>query len=152
MTYDKLENAARYYSLNPLFQKAFDYLRNTDLANTAAGKIELVPDALYAIHSEYETRELPGEKMEAHKKFLDIQLIVSGSERIGIALLKDQQIAQPYSEEKDFHLFQEEPDYFLTISAGEFAIFYPTDLHMPNISTGQKGTVRKVVMKVRVSE
>ena len=152
MIFDKLENASRYYSLNPLFEKAFDYLLTTDLNNTQAGKIELVPDALYAIHSEYETRELPGEKMEAHKKFLDIQLLVSGSERMGIALLKDQQIAQPYSDEKDFHLFQEQPDFFLSIMAGEFTIFFPTDLHMPNISTGEKGTVKKVVMKVRISE
>jgi YhcH/YjgK/YiaL family protein len=152
MIFDKLENASRYYSLNPLFEKAFDYLKNTDLTNKEAGRIELVPDALYAIHSEYETRDLPGEKMEAHKKFLDIQLIVSGKERMGIALLKDQQIAQPYSDEKDFHLFQEEPDFFLSITAGEFTVFFPSDLHMPNISTGQKGKVKKVVMKVRVSE
>lgn len=152
MILDSITNAARYYSLNPLFEKAFDYLKNTDLTQVAIGRYELVPDALYANISEYETKEPVGELMEAHKKFIDIQYLVSGTERMGIAMLNSQPVTKAYDEEKDFHLFQDAPDFFISLKTDEFVIFYPTDLHLPNISLAGKSFVKKVVMKVLVSE
>lgn len=150
MIIDSLKNCARYFSLNKNFEAAFQYLQSTDLVSAATGRYELKPDELTAIINQYETRSEEGEQMESHRKFIDIQYLVSGHERIGIALEKDQQISTSYSEEKDFLLYADAPEYFIEIEEGSFVIFYPTDLHMPNLMTGVPGTAKKVVMKVSV--
>lgn len=150
MIIDSLENGKKYAALNKHFATAFGYLGSTDFTVLEAGKYDIVPDELFAILSEYQTKDSTGEEMEAHKKYIDIQYIVSGAERMGVSLLKDQVVSKPYSEEKDFHLFADAPDYFIELHAGDFVIFYPNDLHLPTIQVDQPATVRKVVVKVSV--
>ena len=67
---------------------------------------------------------------------------------MGVSVLHEQNIATPYSPEKDFMLYADTPDYFIELRQGEFVIFYPTDLHMPTIMADEPATVKKVVMKV----
>lgn len=150
MIIDSLKNGHKYAVLNKHFAAAFDYLSSTDFGGLDPGKYDLITDELFAILSEYQTKASTGEEMEAHKKFLDIQYIVSGSERMGISLLKDQVVSKPYSEEKDFLLYADAPDYFIELHAGEFVIFYPNDLHLPTIQLEKPATVRKIVVKVSV--
>lgn len=151
MIIDTLENCARYFSLNKNFEAAFQYLRSADLPSIAIGRHELKGNELTAIINEYETKSEAGEQMESHRKFIDIQYIISGKEKMGIALKKDQQVSLPYSDEKDFLLYADAPEFFIEVNAGSFVIFYPTDLHMPTLSVGGPETVRKLVMKVSVS-
>jgi YhcH/YjgK/YiaL family protein len=52
-----------------------------------------------------------------------------------------------YSEEKDVLFFNDEPDMFFTLHPGQFAIFFPEDVHAPLIS---EGDVKKLIIKVKV--
>ncbi|MEO6916493.1 MAG: YhcH/YjgK/YiaL family protein [Chitinophagaceae bacterium] len=150
MIIDSLTNGQKYASLNKHFAAAFNYLSSTDFMNLEPGKHDIVPDELFAILSEYQTKASAGEEMEAHKKYIDIQYIVSGTEKMGVALLKEQAISKSYSDEKDFLLYANAPDYFIELGAGQFVIFYPNDLHLPTIEVNGPATVRKIVMKVSV--
>lgn len=150
MIIDLLSNAHLYYNQGPLFRKAFEYLAHTDFSKVEKGKYELDEQNLFAIVNEYDTESPDNEQMESHKKYIDIQYIVSGVERIGHDFLKAQTPSKAYDTEKDFMLFGEKPTFFSVLQQGMFAIFFPHDLHMPNIMIDKAAPVKKVVIKVAV--
>lgn len=151
MIIDTLNNASLYSALGPKFVKAFNYLRQTDFSKVEKGKYEIDGTAIFAIVNEYDTIDTAGEQMESHRKYIDMQYIVSGQELIGHDFLVAQQPSQAYDEATDFMLFAEPPVFFSKLDAGMFAIFYPTDLHMPNIRVDKPIPVKKVVIKISVA-
>lgn len=147
MIIDTLENTSRYECLHARFKAAFDFLKDTDLAALPDGRSEIDGDRLYALKQTYQTKPLEGGKLEAHRKYIDIQFVVSGEEYIGYAPLVDQKPVDPFNEEKDIGFYQ--GDASLTkISAGMFAIFYPNDAHLPSRYLEASLAVKKIVMKV----
>lgn len=150
MIIDTLKNADRYYGLGPKFVKAFEYLRQTDFSQVEKGKYEIDGTSIFAIVNEYDTIPTEGEQMESHKKYIDVQYIVSGEELIGHDFLHQQTPSKAYDEAADFMLFGETPAFFSKLEQGMFAIFFPTDLHMPNIKVKDPVQVKKVVMKISV--
>lgn len=77
--------------------------------------------------------------------------MVSGSELIGHDFLGEQVPSRAYDETADYQLFAEHPVFFSRLEKGMFAIFFPTDLHMPNIRVSTPMPVKKVVIKIAVS-
>lgn len=150
MVIDILANAALYENLGPRFARGFQYLRETDFSQVAKGRYELDGTNLIAIVNEYDTIDRQGEQMEAHKQYIDVQYIVRGEELIGHDLLQQQTPSKAYDEENDYWLFPDTPGFFSKMQAGMFAIFFPTDLHMPNIRVQDAVPVKKVVLKLRV--
>jgi YhcH/YjgK/YiaL family protein len=150
MIIDLLSSAHLYYNQGPLFKQAFEYLAQTDFSKVEKGKYELDGQNLFAIVNEYDTVNPDDQQMESHKKYIDIQYIVTGEERIGHDFLKSQTPSKAYDAEKDFMLFGEKPAFFSVLQQGMFAIFFPHDLHMPNIKVAAPSFVKKVVIKVAV--
>ncbi|MGX5820989.1 YhcH/YjgK/YiaL family protein [Chitinophaga lutea] len=151
MILDALKNAHLYHGLGPRFVKAFDYLLHTDFSKLEKGRYEIDGQNVVAIVNEYQTVDPAGEKMESHRKYIDVQYVVKGAEQIGIALLNGQEPSRAYDEESDYMLFSDRPSFFTRLQAGDFAIFFPTDLHMPNLADGTPVQVKKVVIKVAVN-
>lgn len=144
-------NAEMYLELNPNFRKAVEYIRNTDFASLENGKHSIEGDKLYAVLMEYETVDANECKLEAHRKYIDLQYVISGYENIGVALLSDQQIFQDYNPDDDCALYNAGCSK-LKISEGEFAIFFPNDLHMPCLKIIDPVHVRKVVVKIQFEQ
>ncbi|WP_242919637.1 YhcH/YjgK/YiaL family protein [Pontibacter liquoris] len=148
MILDKLANAGRYTCLHPLFEKAFAYLLQTDLAAAATGVHEIEGERLLAILSEATGLTEQEAKLEVHRKYIDIQYIVFGTDHMG---WKD--LAQcaapndPYQEERDAAFFPDKPMNWFDVPAGSFTIFYPDDAHAAMITTEK---IRKVVLKIAV--
>lgn len=152
MIIDRLENVFRCNVLNAGIAKAFAYLQSTDLAAIVPGRYEIDGDNIFAIVQEYQTVSAEAEQVEAHKKYIDVQYMISGAEMIGHAILQDQIPSQVYEDTTDFMLFSEVPSFFSILETGMFMIFYPTDLHMPCIKINEPATVKKVVIKVKVEK
>ncbi|MDQ0106703.1 YhcH/YjgK/YiaL family protein [Chitinophaga terrae (ex Kim and Jung 2007)] len=149
MILDTLQNAHLYYRLGVRFIKAFEFLAQKDLKTMEKGKYT-IDEHIFAMVNEYDTEPADNEQMEAHKKYIDVQYMVSGSELVGHDFLKDQAPSKAYDEQADFQLFAETPMFFSRFEEGMFAIFFPTDLHMPNIMVDKPRPVRKVVIKIAV--
>jgi YhcH/YjgK/YiaL family protein len=147
MILDTLHNAHLYYGLGARFIKAFEYLQQTDFSKVEKGKYEIGED-IFAIVNEYDTVDTAAELMESHKKYIDVQYIVSGAELVGHDFLQDKQPSKAYDEAADFMLFAETPAFFSRLDQGNFAIFFPSDLHMPNIRINEPVAVKKVVIKI----
>jgi biofilm protein TabA len=149
MVIDTVANAKKYYSLHPLFAKAFEYVAKTDIANLPEGVSEIM-DGLKLIVSNGngKTKETSLEKFECHDKNIDIQLCVKGLETI--AWKPREKCVVPngdYNPEKDVRFFNDKPDMFFQLTDGQFGIFYPEDVHAPMIG---EGTIKKLVFKVKI--
>jgi biofilm protein TabA len=150
MILDVLENAHRYLALHKGFAKAFDFLLRQDLKELPVGKYEIDADRVYAIVSKELGREKEDALLETHEKYIDIQLVLAGTDDMGWkskSLCKKP--AEKYDQKTDEQTFVDKPDAWLSTKSGAFAIFFPEDAHMPLISSGQ---IHKVVVKVAVAE
>jgi YhcH/YjgK/YiaL family protein len=150
MIVDKIENAHSYKPLGDRITRAFEFIMKTDLTNIHPGKYEIDGENIFALISEYKTKPEPEGKLEAHQKYIDVQYVISGEELMGYSPLGNQQILEPYKEENDIIFFDGDKS-FTKVSSGMFAIFFPNDVHMPGISTGNFSTVKKIVIKVRIN-
>lgn len=149
MILDKLENCSKYFSLGKGFENGFQYLLQTDFGSLADGRYDIEGDNLFVLLSSYETKS-PSEKLpEAHRKYADIQYMISGNEIIGYAHLEARNIKIDYNDDKDI-IFYDEADFYFKLPKGKFAVFLPDDIHMPGITDGEVKNVRKAVVKVRL--
>lgn len=147
MILDTLENFHLYCTLNPRFQAAFEFLLNPNTKALTSGKHSVLTDEIYAI-VEHTGRDRQGALLEAHRKYIDIQLIWSGEDRMGWRPLHTcQKPTMEYDAKSDYQLFADEPESWSNVTAGRFAIFFPTDAHMPSISAHP---IHKIVVKVAV--
>ena len=88
-------------------------------------------------------------KLETHRKYIDIQFVISGVDEMGWRPLPScGKASTPYDAEKDAALFESAPDSWVAVGPGAFAVFFPEDAHAPLIGAGEP--VRKLVVKVRV--
>ena len=149
MILDKIENIQQYNGLSDLLNEGLKFIAETDFSKIEPGKIVLNDNLLFATVSEYATKPAADCKLEAHKKYIDIQFIVSGEEKIGFTTLAGQTPSVPYNPEKDIVFYSEEVT-FLTLTSGTFAIFFPSDLHQPCVAATSPSNVKKVVVKVAV--
>jgi YhcH/YjgK/YiaL family protein len=141
-----ISQSDRYAVLHPLFPRAFDYIRNTDLFALAPGRYHLAGDDLIAIVEQVsgKTREMA--RLEAHRRYIDIQLVLDGNEEMGWKPLAD--CLNPVSDfnaEKDIQFFHDAPASWVATPPDHFCIFFPEDAHAPLVAAGQ---VRKVIFKV----
>jgi biofilm protein TabA len=149
MIVDTVQNASKYFSLHPLFASAFEFINATDLVNVPDGKSDIA-DGLKTIISNGpgKTQEASLSKFECHDKYIDIQLCVKGIETIGWKPREKCVVPNGnYNEEKDVRFFSDEPDTFFQLTDGQFAIFYPEDVHAPMIGNSE---IKKVVIKVKI--
>lgn len=149
MVIDKLSNAKLYEAISPRFAKAFEFLRKPDLATTADGKYVLQGDEVFALVQSYDTKPKEQGTFEAHRKYIDIQFVVSGDECMGYANLADLKVKKEY-DGKDDYLLAEGPADFVRVRPGMFTIFYPQDAHIPCSAIDKPSKVKKVVVKVLV--
>jgi YhcH/YjgK/YiaL family protein len=149
MVIDTLENCTRYETLHPRFKAAFDFLKRPGIDATPVGRLELDGALLFALTQAYETKPIQEGRLEAHKKYIDIQFVVSGEEFIGYAPLNNQAVAKPFDAEKDIAFYDGEA-WFTLLRKGMFAIFFPQDAHLPGRYTEKTAQVKKIVLKIAV--
>jgi biofilm protein TabA len=150
MIADSLPHAARYYTLHPLFRTAFDYLRQFP-TGTPDGRHPIDGDRLYALPQSYETAPASEKRFEAHRRFIDIQYVLSGEEVIYHAPTERLEVSDAYHDERDVVFFRDPPAASPTLlRSGDFTIYFPHDGHKPGCVNGAPRAVRKIVIKVAV--
>lgn len=138
----------------PAIQTALRFLRETDFDLLEAGRYPIKGEAIYAQVLDLETKPKAEVLPEVHRHYLDVQYLHRGNERMGFAPdLGTNEIAQPYNPEKDILFYQSaEYENELIMQAGCFAVFFPNDVHRPGCFDKQASRIRKVVVKVAMSE
>jgi YhcH/YjgK/YiaL family protein len=152
MVIDKLENAYLYTSLSAKIGKGFEVLKDKKLSTKKDGRYDINGDNLYYIIQRYTTKPIKEGRLEAHKKYIDIQFVASGEEVIGHSFPGQLNIQEPYDEAKDV-VFYKVPDEINTVklSKGMFCILFPQDGHMPGCQLNGPSNVVKVVVKLKIN-
>jgi YhcH/YjgK/YiaL family protein len=133
-------------------ERAFEFLARTDLAALPLGRTDIEGKDVFLTISEAETRSPEQVRFEAHRRFVDIQLVVRGQEAIGYAPAASLTTVEPYDKEKDIEFFSVPPESAtLALRAGDFAVFAPGDAHRPSLHLDGPHVSRKVVVKVSVA-
>ena len=152
MIFDHISNISLYCTLSPDIYAGLEYLTQIS-SDIAVGVYQITP-RVKAIVSEYETKVKNEVGYEAHRKNIDIQYLLKGEERVACLPLDKLKETVPYSEEKDAAFFTSslQPTE-MTLGGGYFAIFFPQDGHMPQLSVGGRAEmVKKVVVKVEIKQ
>jgi len=150
MIHDIFECAGLYVrSLEPL-KKAIEFVRQVP-ADLAKGKIPIDGEAMFASINTYATKSPEELSFEAHRKYIDVQIVLKGRERIDVTQRTDLPVRQAYAENTDV-MFYDPPTNFtsLFVEPGQFVVLYPHDAHRPNITADVPTEVRKLVVKIRV--
>jgi biofilm protein TabA len=142
---DTLAQAGRYVGLHPAFARAFEFLKTADLASLAPGRHELDGDRLYVSIDHQDGRGRDGARLEAHRRYIDIQLTIDGNEEIGWSPLAACSSGTPYDALKDITFFDDRPHTWFPVPSGRFAIFFPEDAHAP---LAGNGALRKAIVKI----
>lgn len=138
------------YKMNKkLWDTTFRFLATQDLANLATGDHKLMGDDVVVKVSYGPAKEEKETSWETHQKFLDVQLVAVGKERIGVAEVSKTRITTPYDATKDVANHDGEGRYY-DVEPGTFLLFFPKDAHRPGIRV-DGNNVRKIVVKIRVA-
>lgn len=148
MIADLLSLSDRYASLHPGLAGGFKFLRAL-AADAKEGRHEIDGDRLFGLVQAYRTTPAAERKLEHHRKYADIQYMISGEEVIEFAPLAGLRIETAYDAAKDYGLVGD-PSVrsSLVLLPGHFGIFFPDDAHKPGCTSREAMGVRKVVVKV----
>jgi len=148
MILSTLSQSSRYATLHSLFPRVFDYIRNTDLLSLAPGRYPIIDKQLYVIVENVAGRTREAATLECHRKYIDIQLVLEGTDEMGWKALADcSQPVSEYSAKKDIQFFHDAPATWIATPPGAFCIFFPEDAHAPLVSAGN---IRKAIFKIAV--
>lgn len=150
MIIDNIENLNLYASLHPLMEKAIQFLQGNDMKALEPGRYTLVEDLLYVNVDMAKAKTKEEAKLEAHRKFIDIQLPLTTDERMGYTPLNRCSPANSgYNEEKDIIFFESLAETYLHVVPGMFTIFFPQDAHAPCVMETEN---KKIIVKMAVQQ
>ena len=148
MIFDQLGLASRYDGVHSGLAAGFRFLQSTDLGALQDGRHELDGDRLFVIVANSAGKGRSDARLEVHDRYMDIQVAISGTDEIGIKPRGEcRQIDAGMDAERDIMFFRDQPDFWMQLTPGTFAVFFLDDAHAPLAGAGQ---VHKAVVKVAV--
>lgn len=149
MIKNSLKYTKNYYNLSEKIKLGLEFLETHDLKAMENGKYEILGEDVFINIQEYTSKPETDGKWEAHRKYIDIQVLIKGSEKIGVGETQDFTTTEAYDEEKDVEfLTTNSSQQFITMRENDYIILYPYDVHMPQISIDKPTAVKKAVVKV----
>lgn len=142
------KNAERYCN-NDRMQRAFDFIKETNLETLDVGKYLIDGDNIFASVQAYNTKMETECLFESHRRYIDIQVIINGIEKMSWLPIDKLNLIEDNFDKDDYALYKESfHGSELIVHEGEFVIFYPEDGHKPCIAVDKPSYVKKVVLKV----
>lgn len=133
-------------------QTALEYLKANDFTKMETGVYEIQGKDIYAQVMDCETKPLEEGKPEVHEKYVDVQFVASGKEKIGFTPDTGKYEVAERFDERDLIFYKSvEDEGYLEARPGSYNIFFPGDVHKPGLISGESMTIRKVVVKVSVA-
>lgn len=145
MIYAKFEDAAEYRGIHPMLDKALDLIAPEYLSGVPTETRYLEGESLYVTRFNYTTVALEDAFFEAHRKYLDIHIMLNGEERVDIA--HPDTLAE-FEHKDDFYAYHGRAEQTLILRPSAFLVVFPGDAHRIKVQTDGPADVSKVVFKV----
>ena len=151
MIIDKLK-FRDHYPFGPAWDLAFEFLKSLT-PEAEEKKYNLQGDDIFAIVMSYETKNPENALLETHRKYVDIQTVLVGSERMECFARDELIVDVPYNESTDAEFYKRTSPGSVGVDVfpGTFVMFFPHDAHMPALMVDEKPErIKKVVVKIKV--
>ena len=149
MIYGNIYHERTYAFLPPRMQEALAFARSHDLAALPKGRNEIAGDALYVNIAHYTTGERSGKFWEAHRAYIDIHVLVAGTERIDVSPMERMEMGA-YEDERDFIPAEGDVSASVILRPGDFLICFPVDVHRSGVRVDAPAPLKKGIFKIRV--
>lgn len=151
MIFSSIYDGDAYEKFPAAIQRTVDYLKSHDFTKMETGVYEIEGKKLYAQVFDAQTGELSEKRPESHEKYLDVQFLASGKERLGFTKNTGKYKVAEFIAERDLIFYEAvDAEGFIESRPGNFCVFFPSDIHRPAVKSGESMTIRKVVVKVSV--
>ena len=148
MIYAKNADALAYRGIHPNLDLALEHITPEFLASLRDGqRVELQGDQVYCTRFTYETIPQEESFFEAHRRYLDIHIMVEGEERVDVNRPEDLTLTEA-QEGNDFYAYQGESWHSAVLRPGAFLVVFPGDAHRIKVQVDGPKTISKAVFKV----
>jgi biofilm protein TabA len=148
---DALLFAEQYNKNKAIWDKAFTFLNRKDLDTLSPGMYPIDGKLLYATVGEFVTKDLDSTRWESHRKYIDLQYMIKGKEKIGVAPVSGAKVTEAYDDAKDIAHYETKGNYYVA-EPGTFFLFFPANAHRPDLKVKTNDHVKKLVIKISVAE
>jgi len=148
---DAVEFAKQYHANPALWDQAFAYMKDHDLSALPNGSSQLAGDQLTLSVTEPTSKDFDKTQWESHRKYIDLQYIVRGKEKMGVEALPKLMLTEEYNDKKDVAHYSGDGTTYYVAEPNTFYLFFPQDGHRPSIKVPGYDVVKKVVFKIRVA-
>jgi len=145
---DVEEFAKQYHANKKYWDEAFAFIKNNDLKNLAPGKYPIDGENVFASITEDPTKDFDKTGWESHRKYIDLQYVISGEEKIGVSPVSKATVIKDYNEETDLVNYAAKGKIYAALP-GTFFIFFPTYAHRPGITPAGNKADKKLVIKIK---
>ena len=141
MIFSSIKNGDSFEKYPAAIQTALEYLKSHDFASMEPGVYEIQGKDIYAQVFDAMTEDVADRRPESHEKYLDVQFLVSGNYKVA-----------EHIKERDLIFYESvEDEGYIESRPGCFCVFFPSDIHRPQVISGEAMNLRKVVVKVSVA-
>ena len=149
---NSIEFKRQYEANKATWDKCFAFLADTaKLAKLAPGKYPIDGENAYASITDVPTRTPEVAKWESHRKYIDLQYVIRGEEKIGVTPIAAATVIVPYDDKKDGANYTADGKYYIA-TPSEFYLFFPSEVHKPNIKVDGYDTDKKLVIKIKYTQ
>jgi biofilm protein TabA len=145
---NRIAFAKAYHSNKDSWDKAFAFLQEQNLQQLKPGRYSIDGENVFAIITEGPGKLMDTTMWESHRNYIDIHYVINGKEKIGVAPLSSATIVKKYNAATDLTFYQGKGKYYIA-EPGVLFIFFPEDVHRPNLATAGIDMVKKLVIKIR---
>lgn len=149
MIFGNIKNLNDYPFLEEGIRKAFAYTASHDLLQYKKGSYPIDGEKLFVNIVEYETTKPENRFWEAHREYLDLHLMLRGSEQIDLNFINNMEIKE-YVPKDDFLPLEGNPNSHVILTEGDFLICYPKDGHRTAVAVREPVTIKKAIFKIQV--
>lgn len=147
MIYDEIKNAGRYRGISENLDIAIGFLERTDLNSLPLGRTQICGDRVFANVMEAQAKDEEELCFEIHRKYMDIQIDLEGTENILIGLGGFEE-KEPFDPERDFGSCTAQKSARMTMGPGRFIVCMAEEPHLPGAAAQKERRLKKCVIKV----
>lgn len=149
MIFGNIKNLNEYSYLEEQIKECFEYAKTHDLASYEKGSHAIDGERLFVNIVEYTTTTPENRFWEAHRKYLDLHLMLHGPEQIDLNFLQNMDVKE-FVEKDDFVPMDGEKNSSVILRDGDFLICYPADGHRTAVEVDGPQTIKKAIFKILI--